>query len=194
MKTRNTEPVPTYLTLHAATAADLMTREPLSIRENASLKEAIAFLTDHGFSAAPVIDEAGRAVGVLSQSDIVVHDRESVRYVPQALEYYSRTELRTAAGEKLGAGFQVEEVDPTLVRDIMTPVVFAVSPETPAAEVVENMLRLAVHRLFVIDKAGVLVGVVSAFDILRHLKPGASFSHWETGTWSEESIAGFEPW
>jgi CBS domain-containing protein len=171
MKAKKTKPTPSRLTLRAKTAADLMTRDPLSVREGATLREAVAFLTDHGFSAAPVIDKAGRAVGVLSQSDIVIHDRETVRYVPEAPEYYSRTELRAYTGEGLGAGFQVEEVDPTRVRDVMTQVVFSVAPETPARAVVENMLQLAVHRLFVIDRDGVLVGVVSAFDVLRHLKP-----------------------
>jgi CBS domain-containing protein len=48
--------------------------------------------------------------------------------------------------------------------------VLCVCPETPAAEVVDQMLRLNVHRLFVVDEDGVLVGVVSATDVLRHLR------------------------
>lgn len=48
------------LVLTAATAADLMTPNPVSVRDSATIKEAIAMLTDHGFSAAPVIDDAGR--------------------------------------------------------------------------------------------------------------------------------------
>src|SRR5438132_13949757 len=58
--------VPGVLRLHAATAADLMMPDPVSIRADASLKEAIALLIDRGFSGAPVIDEAGRPIGVLS--------------------------------------------------------------------------------------------------------------------------------
>ena len=51
----------------------------------------------------------------------------------------------------------------------MTPVVFSVRPETPARQVIEEMLHLRVHRLFVIDADGVLVGVIATSDILRHL-------------------------
>ena len=36
--------------------------------------------------------------------------------------------------------------------------------------VVSDMLGLHVHRLFVVDAAGVLVGVISTMDVLRHLK------------------------
>jgi CBS domain-containing protein len=52
----------------------------------------------------------------------------------------------------------------------MTPVVFSVSPEAPARRVVGDMLGLKVHRLFVVGSDGVLVGVISALDVLRHLR------------------------
>ena len=157
------------LTLWAETAADLMTQNPVSIGADAPIKEAVAFLTDKGFSAAPVIDDAGRPVGVLSRSDILVHDREKVEYVPAVPEYDEMTELTTCSGENLRTGFQVENVDRAWVRDIMTPAVFSVAPETAVGKVVEEMLALKVHHLFVVGSDGVLVGVISALDVLRHL-------------------------
>ena len=154
--------------LWAVTASDLMTANPVSISAEAPVREALALFADKGFSAAPVIDEAGRPVGVISQADIVVHDRETVAYVPKL----PATEPKeTPAGEKLPRGFQIEDVDRTRVRDIMTPAVFSVGPHTPAQTVIEEMLGLNVHRLFVIGPDGVLVGVISAFDILRRLRP-----------------------
>jgi CBS domain-containing protein len=159
------------LTLQATTAAELMTSNPVSIREDATVREAIGMLTDRGYSAAPVIDRAGRPVGVVSRSDILVHDRESVDHVPPAPEFYTRRELAAAAGEPLEGGFQVEKVDATTVGEIMTPAVFSVAPDTSAALVVKEMLSLQVHRLFVVDDRGVLIGVISPLDILRRLAP-----------------------
>jgi CBS domain-containing protein len=52
----------------------------------------------------------------------------------------------------------------------MTPVVFAVSPNDSASKVVAKMVDDKVHRLFVIDHGGVLVGVISALDVLRKLR------------------------
>jgi CBS-domain-containing membrane protein len=161
------------VTLCADTAADLMTPNPVSVRAEATLREALALLVDRAFSAAPVIDEAGRPVGVLSRSDLLVHAREEVRYARPA-ELYRMEELTTPAGERLSSAFQVESVDRTQVRDAMTPGVFAVSPETSAAEVVRELLAFKVHRVFVVDVDGVLVGVISTFDVLRHLKPDES--------------------
>jgi CBS domain-containing protein len=159
------------LTLWAETAADLMTPNPVSVRADATVREVIALLTDRGFSAAPVIDEAGRPVGVLSQTDILVHDRERMPLAAAAPDYYDRADLARRAGRAAVGGSEIEDVDAAQVRDLMTPVIFSVPPEKPAAKVVEEMLALKVHRLFVVDRDSVLVGVISAHDILRHLRP-----------------------
>jgi CBS domain-containing protein len=167
--TTATKPRRRALVLGPETAADLMVANPLSVRQHATVREATAFLIDKGYSAAPVIDEAGRPVGVLSRADIIVHDRERAEHaVP---EYFHRADLATAEGELLPKGFQVEAVDRTTVEDIMTPAVFAVSPDAPAAKVIEDMCGLKVHRLFVVGKDGVLLGVISALDVLKHLRP-----------------------
>ena len=57
-----------------------------------------------------------------------------------------------------------------MVSDIMTPAIFCVRPETSAAKVVEKLLALKVRRLFVVDNDGILVGVISTFDVLRKLR------------------------
>lgn len=165
--TLSTEP---RVFLRAETAADLMTASPISLREEASLHEALVLFAEKRFSAAPVIDESGRPVGVLSQSDIIIHDREKVAYVPEVPEFYSKADLATNAGERL-RGFQVEQVDTTCVGDLMTPAVFSVRTDTPCEKVIEQMLALNVHRVFVVDRDDILVGVISATDIVRKLRP-----------------------
>ncbi|MCS6852976.1 MAG: CBS domain-containing protein [Gemmataceae bacterium] len=163
--------VPPRVVLDAETAADLMTANPISIRSHATVREAVALLIDRGISAAPVIDDAGLPVGVISQSDILVHNRERVEHVPARAEFFHRSDLSTASGEVLPRGFQVEKVDRTRVHELMTPMVFSVPLKAPAWRVVQEMLALKVHRLFVVDDQGVLVGVISALDILRKLRP-----------------------
>ncbi len=136
------------MVLDAATAEELMTPNPISINASASVQEAVALLTDRGFSAAPVIDEAGRPVGVLSRTDLLIHQRERGG-IPSPAESPERDFPPRRAPE----GFSVEVVDPTRVSDIMTPVVFTVALDTPAHQVVAQMLSLRVHHLFVVDAA-----------------------------------------
>ncbi len=159
------------MVLKAHAAADLMTPSPVSLHYKATVAEATALLTDRGFGAAPVIDEAGRAVGVISRTDLLVHDRERMTH-PRTIPEREDPQSREAQWQHpLPEGFSVEEVDPTLVCDIMTPVVFSVLPETSVEQVIEDMLGLRIHQLFVVDRDQVLVGVISALDVLRHLRP-----------------------
>ena len=138
------------MTLRSKKAEDLMTANPLSIDETLTVREALAFLIDKAISGAPVIDAAGRPVGVLSQTDLLIHDREA------------HPEVAPARQE---AGVQV--------RDVMTRGLFAVGRHTPSERVVEKLCGLKVHRLFVVDASGVLVGVITPMDLLRHLTPDA---------------------
>jgi predicted transcriptional regulator len=141
-----------------------MTANPVSLRENITVREAVAFFIDRGISGAAVIDEAGRPVGVLSQSDILIHDRQKVEhFVP---EHETGYPLPSRMLEE----FQIERVDDTTIRDLMTPAVFSIAVDSPAWRVIEEMRELNVHRLFVVDTNGVLVGVITALDVLRHLQ------------------------
>lgn len=158
--------------LGARNAADLMTPNPVSIRHNSTITDAAAFLAGRGISAAPVIDEAGRPLGVVSRTDILNH--QSKANLPEPLQQdqwlqQSRPRGNLARPEEanrvtsLGAGFLP-------VFRIMTPAVFCVAPETPSAKVVEKMLIFGVRRLFVVDGDGILIGVISPTDVLRRLR------------------------
>jgi CBS domain-containing protein len=153
------------LALEARTAADLMTPHVVSIPASATVIEAEALLRDRGLSAVPVVGEDGQPVGVLSRADIVAFDCEENHGPPAS------PETPTDPGASASHVLRIDYVGPARVQDIMTQVVFAVAPDTPAAKVVEALLSLRVHRLFVIDPSGSLLGVISMTDVLRHLHP-----------------------
>jgi CBS domain-containing protein len=156
---------PPRLVLQADTAADLMSENPISLREDAAVQEAIALMTDRAFNAAPVIDESGRPVGVVTVTDILVHDREYVRY----LKTDDVTVPADVASRRLPEDMGIEIVDRTTVSEIMTPAVFTIRESALVGEVVKTMMSRKVHHLFVSDDSGVLVGVISMGDILRKL-------------------------
>jgi CBS domain-containing protein len=155
------------LVLRADTAEDLMTRNPVSIRDDASLESAAAFLIEKEISAAPVIDDAGRAVGVLSHTDIVRHDSEVGAKRPEEAGFYREFDYRCPPA--LREFTYGKKAKPVPVRDVMCPVVIHVSIDDSAVSVIARLLALKIHRLFVVDNAETLVGVISTFDILRCL-------------------------
>jgi CBS domain-containing protein len=155
------------MALHARTAGELMTANPLSIRQAATVGEAACSLTSRGISAVPVIDEPGRPVGVVSRSDLLNHRAHGDLHL---LDAPNEGPPPSAAGGCDGAPQAGRPGHPS-VGDVMTPGVFCVRPETAAGKVVEKTLALRVRHLFVVDQGGVLVGIISAFDVLRNRRP-----------------------
>ena len=143
------------------TASDLMAQPPISLLAEASIPEALEFFTQRGFHAAPVIDVAGRPVGVVSVTDLLRHDLDKGTH--------PCNEGGFCSGKSLPDGFSVEEVDTAMVEDIMTNAIFALSPNTKLPDIIKKMLDLDVHQLFVVNHDGLLVGVISTSDIMRVL-------------------------
>ncbi|HWG46596.1 MAG TPA: CBS domain-containing protein [Gemmataceae bacterium] len=153
-------------------AKDLMKTNPVSIRRDAGIREALELLTDRGFGAAPVIDEAGRPIGVISRTDILIHERESVRHAHVRDSSSSKcdyTEWDDFPEPDWSEKLSIEVTDPTTVGEIMTPAIFTVALDTPAREVVRRMSELKIHHLFVSDGELALVGVISPLDVMRRL-------------------------
>ncbi len=162
---------PATLQLAATVAADAMTPNPVSIAADATVSEAVVFLVERRISAAPVINEAGRPVGVVTEADILRHTREHAEYLHPVPEDDFDRELTLGSGEHLDNGeFEVEVPDVTRVRDIMNPVVYSVREATPIADVVRQLVRRRVHRLFVVDADDSLVGVITTLDLLARLE------------------------
>lgn len=152
-----------------ATAADLMTREVLTVHQDLGVRELADFLEENEISGAPVVDEDGKPIGVVTVTDIaergaaepdVAPDRSNPSFFVRSFdEQLDLEELRT---------FHLENEN-LLVRDIMTPTVLSVPADLPASEIAREMRASRIHRMFVTDLGGRLIGVVSALDLLKLL-------------------------
>ena len=123
-----------------------MTPNPVSIREELTVHEAVVFLTERRISAAPVINEAGRPVGVVSEADILRHDREHADHLYWLPQKDVDRELTLGTGEHLdGKSFEVEVPDVTRVKDIMNPVDLRGPTNDPRSTDVVSQLAEATH-------------------------------------------------
>src|SRR5437588_2039571 len=107
------------LLLHARTAADLMVPNPISLRAEAGVAEATALFTEKSITAAPVIDQAGRPIGVVSRSDLLIHHRTHDKHAGEKPDYFFVPTFET-----MDAPREVKATGHSTVADIMTPAVF----------------------------------------------------------------------
>src|SRR4029079_17671928 len=132
----------TPLVLRAETAADLMTKNPLSISQDATVPEAAAFLVDNEISAAPVIDTAGRAVGVLSHTDLTRLQGQPNESLTHGPDFYRVADLFwPPAYRNLLHAKNAEHIH---VKELMTPTINSVLPDYTVVEVVAKLVALKV--------------------------------------------------
>ena len=137
------------LMLRLSTAAELMTRNPLSFGKSMPIYAAAALLDACRLEAAPIVDEYGRPEGLITRAACDDWQEFCVR---------SRTR-----------GFTSEGFDLAMVGEIATPVVETVHSNESTRDVIDKLLQNPVRRVYVVNDAGRLIGVVSITDVLRHL-------------------------
>jgi CBS domain-containing protein len=143
-----------------------MTRNVITVRDDATLSELVGTLTEHMITGAPVVDERGKLVGVVSTTDVALHTKRTshVRR-DRPPDFYLRGDM---VEDELRS-FSIEEDAGELVRDIMTPVIFSVSENARFAEMADTMVGGRVHRLIVTDGDRV-AGIVTTLDLLRGMR------------------------
>ena len=141
-------------------ASDVMTREILSVGPDTTVAEAIRTMLDNRISGLPVIDEAGRLVGILTEGDLL-------RRGEMGTERQRSRWLEILMGPGRLAGEYVR-THGRKIGEVMTRDVVSVTLDTPLKEVVELMERHRIKRVPVLD-GEVLVGILSRADLLRAL-------------------------
>jgi CBS domain-containing protein len=156
--------------VRSMTVSDVMQREVLAVNADWSLEELAGFLVDNGISGAPVTEEDGELVGVVSMTDMVRHSSmpDNGTNMDDTHDIY-RYELERQVGHEELRLFHTSNESQVQVRDIMTPMIFKVDEDTSVQEVAETMLRGRIHRVFV-TRDNTLTGIVTALDMLRVIR------------------------
>lgn len=137
---------------------DVMQTDVVTLRPDMSAREAARVLAAHRIGGAPVVDEARRAVGVLSQSDLARLEADRPSTAAAGAFFSDVDDYRDLAA--LPADESLVRVDALMGRKLL-----AVSPDASLQEAARRMRSERVHRLLVLED-GVLRGVVSALDLL----------------------------
>jgi len=143
----------------ARSISELMNPHVVSARPGMSVAEVSKLLATHGISGAPVVDDSGKILGVVSQSDLVRQTDQPTTVGESGRFFTDMNEYRDLANLP-------RDLSDAPVESLMSKEVYSVSRDSSAAMGASIMRERKVHRLLVTDQ-GVLVGVVSSLDLLR---------------------------
>lgn len=148
----------------AVTAKHIMTADIIPAHEKMTVLALIQLFQKHDISGAPVIDEAGHLVGVVSSTDVLLHS--NVFGEAHVVESVYHKQHDDVGSDVLSDDFVPEDVVNLQVRDIMSTDVLSVSVDTPIEEAAKMMYTDRIHRLLVLEDHR-LVGILSTMDVLR---------------------------
>ena len=126
--------------------SECMSSPVITINSSATLKEAMETMVKYGFRRLPVVED-GVVVGIITSVDIV-----RALGAHKLLEKVSSRDLREAISIP--------------VEELMTTNLVAVEPSEDLASAVNTMLSKNVSSVLVVDKSGVLKGIVTERDVL----------------------------
>ncbi|MEV0173536.1 CBS domain-containing protein [Streptomyces sp. NPDC050803] len=126
---------------------DVMTHRVVAVRRGAAFKDIVRTMRQWHVSGMPVVDDANRVLGVVSEADLLVKE-----------EAHGVGPGRPVGPTKAGARTAV---------DLMTALAVTADPYDTLARAARTMAQHGIKRLPVVDENGVLKGIVSRADLLK---------------------------
>jgi CBS domain-containing protein len=136
--------------------ADVMTRDVATVRPDTPLKDVARELIERGISGMPVVDDEGRVVGVISETDLVMKERAEPRERGGVL----------AALLHRGDPDEQLKLAASVAGEAMTSPAITIESYWPVTVAAKRMLDSAVDRIPVVRQER-LIGIITRADLVR---------------------------
>jgi CBS domain-containing protein len=149
----------------AKTVRDIMDSSPEKVRLDTPVEEVIAILRDNELPGVPVVNDGGRCVGIVTETDLVLPDDDGDLHLPHYVNIFGGTvfiEPLKRYEHKLRKAFA------STAADMMSEDPTTVGPDTTIDEAAGIIHETGHNRLPVVEH-GRLVGVVTRIDVLGGL-------------------------
>lgn len=143
------------------TARDIMTTEVVAVAVDTSLKELAQKFVETRYSNMPVLDESGKLVGIISETDLIEYQRPL--HIPTVMTLFDGV---FSLGSEKKFKEEVDRVTATRVGDLYQKNPVTCAPDTPVNELAGLMSKHKVHLLPVVENEQ-MVGVVARLDLIR---------------------------
>ncbi len=146
------------------TAKDIMTSKVTTFFPSTEISEAARVLLDQDINGAPVVDDAGKLIGIVCQSDLIAQQKKiSIPSVFTILDGF----LPLGSISKIEQ--EMRKISALTVEEAMTPKPKVVSPDDSLDEIAAIMVDHRLHTLPVVEN-GKLVGIIGKSDVLSTLR------------------------
>jgi CBS domain-containing protein len=140
-------------------ARDVMVSPVITAKKSTTVREIAKILLEKRISAVPVVDNVGKLVGIVTESDLM-HRAEA------GTEHPYSWWVHFLAGDATIAADYVKSHS-TQIEDVMTSDVVTADPETPLHEIATLLEEHQIRRVPIVNEDGNLVGIVSRANLIQ---------------------------
>jgi CBS domain-containing protein len=148
-----------------ATVADIMQLDPVTVTPDASVESVLRVLREHELPGVPVVNESGRCVGIVTETDLVISEQGADLHLPHYLEIFGGViflEPLKRFEDRLRKAFASQ------VAEMMTPDPLTIAPDASVHDAARLIAERRHNRLPVVEH-GRFVGLVTRVDVLEAL-------------------------
>jgi len=148
-----------------AIVRDYMDDDPATVKLDTSAEDVARLLGEHELHGVPVVNEAGRCVGIVTEDDLVMADEEGDLHIPHYIELFGGLVFLESV-----RGFErrLKKAMAATARDLMTSDPTTIGPDENVHAAAKVISESGHNRLPVVEH-GRLVGVITRADVLRAL-------------------------
>ena len=143
------------------TVADVMTKEVLTVKKNTTIRELAELFATRRISSAPVVDDEGDVIGIVTESDLVEQDKNL--HIPTVISLFDWV-IYLESEKKFER--ELKKMTGQTVADIFSPDVVTVAPTAPVSDAADIMSSKGIHAVPVVTGRKV-VGIVARIDLIR---------------------------
>ena len=143
------------------TAKDIMTKNVVTVTPGTSLDQLAAVLLKSDISGAPVVDDQGALIGIVTENDLISRDQRL--HIPTVVSFLGGA-LYLESSRKFEQ--EIQRLTATKVGEICTSAVTTIPETATITEIATIMAEKNVHLLPVL-KDGALVGIVGKRDMVK---------------------------
>jgi CBS domain-containing protein len=148
---------------------EVMTKKVITLKPSQTISEAVAKLAEHHISGAPVMDENGKTVGIVTEKDILNAMKTRIKSIEMIYPSLSVVSVAFVENDTMKETMEAfNEISSLKVSEIMVRDYIFAEKGTDLAKVVEVMSKKGINRVPVMD-SGKLIGIVSRADIIKGL-------------------------
>jgi CBS domain-containing protein len=141
-------------------AKDIMTKEVITVKSETTIEELARLLMKQQISGAPVVDDKGKIVGIVTENDLI--SKNSRLHIPTILRLFDAyIPLGTSKMES-----DIRKMAASTVEDICTKEIITVDEEASVEYIATIMTEKRIHILPVV-REGKLVGIIGKKDLIK---------------------------